>query len=144
MLLNLQNQVTTIEYNINSLDYPNLTCMDYNDFDNSSVNFDAVVSFSSIEHAGLGRYGDPLIPDADLHTMSRLREALLPGGLFILGLPVGSDCVAFNVHRVYGPLRLPLLTSGFKELYFSHNKEKLFKSGRWRRVQQPLMVLEKV
>jgi hypothetical protein len=28
--------------------------------------FDAVVSFSSIEHSGLGRYGDGLNPWADL------------------------------------------------------------------------------
>ena len=30
------------------------------------LNFDAVVSFSSIEHSGLGRYGDPLNPWGDL------------------------------------------------------------------------------
>ena len=30
------------------------------------LNFDAVVSFSSIEHSGLGRYGDALNPWGDL------------------------------------------------------------------------------
>ena len=30
------------------------------------LNFDAVVSFSSIEHSGMGRYGDPLNPWGDL------------------------------------------------------------------------------
>ena len=31
-----------------------------------NLNFDAVVSFSSIEHSGLGRYGDALNPWGDL------------------------------------------------------------------------------
>jgi hypothetical protein len=33
--------------------------------------FDAMVSFSSLEHSGLGRYGDGLNPWADLITMAK-------------------------------------------------------------------------
>ncbi|KAJ1487113.1 hypothetical protein T484DRAFT_1787720 [Baffinella frigidus] len=33
--------------------------------------FDAVVSFSSVEHTGLGRYGDALNPWGDLQTIAR-------------------------------------------------------------------------
>ena len=31
------------------------------------------------------------------------------GGRLLLALPVGGDLVRYNMHRVYGPLRLPLL-----------------------------------
>jgi hypothetical protein len=33
--------------------------------------FDAVISFSSLEHSGLGRYGDAINPWGDLMTMAR-------------------------------------------------------------------------
>ena len=35
-------------------------------YSEQKLNFDAVVSFSSIEHSGLGRYGDALNPWGDL------------------------------------------------------------------------------
>lgn len=34
--------------------------------------FDAVVSMSSLDHDGLGRYGDPINPNADLESMQKL------------------------------------------------------------------------
>ncbi len=33
--------------------------------------FDAMISFSSLEHSGLGRYGDPFNPWGDRITMAR-------------------------------------------------------------------------
>lgn len=33
------------------------------------ASFDAIVSFSGLEHDGLGRYGDPLNPYGDLSAM---------------------------------------------------------------------------
>ena len=36
--------------------------------------FDVVLSISSVEHDGLGRYGDALDPDADLHAMRFLQR----------------------------------------------------------------------
>jgi len=56
-----------------------------------------------------GRYGDPLNPDADLQAMARVRSILKPGGLLLLTVPVGPDVLVFNLHRRYGPARLPLL-----------------------------------
>lgn len=36
------------------------------------------------------------------------------GGLFFLGIPFNSDTVVFNVHRLYGPVRMPMLTAGWQ------------------------------
>lgn len=41
---------------------------------------DFAFSYSSIEHNGLGRYGDPLDPNADLHDMEMLSCIIRPGG----------------------------------------------------------------
>ena len=45
-------------------------------FEKNTDTFDSVVSFSSIEHSGLGRYGDPLDPDGDLKTMQVIHKNL--------------------------------------------------------------------
>jgi hypothetical protein len=73
-----------------------------NDFNAGDEMFDAVVSISSAEHDGLGRYGDPLDPDSDLRNMAALMKHVKPGGLVFLSVPVGRDRVVFNLHRIYG------------------------------------------
>ncbi|KAJ1481085.1 hypothetical protein T484DRAFT_1808713 [Baffinella frigidus] len=48
--------------------------------------------------------------------MRRLATLLAPGGLLMLGVPIGRDVLVFNAHRIYGPQRLPLLTKGWDML----------------------------
>jgi hypothetical protein len=106
---------TTIEYNPIVTDDDRLTPVTVAEFNQHPRQFDVVLSISSIEHDGLGRYGDPLNPHADLEFMSMARERLLKEeGVMILAMPVGRDCLYWNAHRVYGPLRLPLLLKGWK------------------------------
>jgi hypothetical protein len=78
--------------------------------------YDICISISSIEHDGLGRYGDPLNPNGDLLAMKKAKEYIKKGGLMFLSIPVGPDAVFFNVHRVYGRIRLPMLLEGWKKL----------------------------
>lgn len=54
-----------------------------------------------VEHIGLGRYGDPLDPRADLAAAAELRRVLAPGGDLLVVVPVGRPRVQFNAHRVY-------------------------------------------
>ncbi len=76
---------------------------------------DVVLSISSIEHAGLGRYGDKLAPNADIDAMEAIR-CLVPDGLMFLAVPLGLDRVVFNLHRTYGRKRLPLLLEGWTKI----------------------------
>jgi hypothetical protein len=78
--------------------------------------FDVCFSISSIEHDGLGRYGDPLDPNGDIRAMREAKEYVKKDGLMFLAIPVGSDRVYFNVHRVYGAKRLPVLLKGWNKL----------------------------
>ena len=68
------------------------------------------------QHNGLGRYGDPLDPAGDLKGVEILSCVIKAGGLLFIGVPVGPDAVVFNVHRIYGLMRLPMLTANFKVL----------------------------
>ena len=75
--------------------------------------FDAVLSISSYEHDGLGRYGDPLNPNGDIVAMSDIRKYIKPNGLMFLAVPVGRDEIIWNVHRVYGRKRILQLIDGW-------------------------------
>jgi hypothetical protein len=73
--------------------------------------FDILVSYSSIEHSGLGRYGDEIDPDGDLRAMAICERWLTADAKIYVALPVGPDLVLFNRHRVYGKRRLVALAS---------------------------------
>jgi SAM-dependent methyltransferase len=56
-----------------------------------------------IEHVGLGRYGDPINPAGSQLAAGELQRVLQPGGRLFLSVPVGSERVCFNAHRVFAP-----------------------------------------
>ncbi|CCD64472.1 Methyltransf_11 domain-containing protein [Caenorhabditis elegans] len=76
--------------------------------------FDFAVSFSSIEHSGLGRYGDPIDPIGDIREMLKIKCVLKPGGLLFIGFPLGTDALPYNAHRIYGSVRLAMMFAGFE------------------------------
>ena len=109
--------VTTVEYNVPICDNNIIKAISYKDFCNSSEKYDAIVSYSSIEHSGLGRYGDPLNPNGDIQTMEMIYRSLNKDGLCFLGVPVGVDALVWNAHRIYGQIRIKLMFSDkFKEI----------------------------
>lgn len=55
--------------------------------------FDLVVTFSSVEHSGLGRYGDALNPWGDLIAMAKAWCITKTGGKALVGVPTGKDVV---------------------------------------------------
>lgn len=54
-----------------------------------------------IEHIGLGRYGDPLDPEADLKAIKELKRVIAPGGHLLFVVPIGKPKIIFNAHRIY-------------------------------------------
>ena len=67
----------------------------------------------TIEHIGLGRYGDPYDYDGDIKALTELKRVTAPGGDLLIVVPVGKESkIAFNAHRVYHP---SLLLSYFKD-----------------------------
>lgn len=107
---------TTIDYNKLRYNHPLIQTFTLNEFEQRATRkqFDFIFSISSFEHDGLGRYGDPLDPEADIRAMESIRQYCHPKGsmdttkVFIV-VPVGADVVVWNAQRIYGPLRLPRL-----------------------------------
>ena len=68
-------------------------------FANNSVS--SLSCMHTIEHLGLGRYGDQLDPDADSAAAKELKRVLAKNGNLLIVVPVGKPRVMFNAHRIY-------------------------------------------
>ena len=144
MLLNLNNTVTTVEYNVPIIKTNQLTAISYWDFQKTNKLYDCIVTYSSVEHSGLGRYGDPLDPDGDIKTMNDIYNNLKQDGILIWGAPVGKDALVWNAHRIYGSIRLPLMFNNFKELEWINCDKDLFINAPLEKSRhQPVIVLQK-
>lgn len=68
--------------------------------------YESVSSLHTIEHIGLGRYGDRIDPFLYKSFLRNLSLVLKPEGLLYLSCPVGKERVEFNAHRIFHPLKL--------------------------------------
>jgi SAM-dependent methyltransferase len=84
---------------------------------------DSVLSLSSLhaaEHFGLGRYGDPIDPEACFKFMASLERVLAPGGRLYFSTPLGRERLEFNAHRVFAPSTILSAFPKLKLVSFSH------------------------
>ena len=107
---------TTVDYNRLQSDHPLLDFMTNDELEESDMKFDVAFSISSYEHSGLGRYGDPVDPDADLKAMQQLKRNVKKDGLLFLVTNIGKDCIVWNAHRIYGRKRLPYLFYNWEKI----------------------------
>lgn len=107
---------TMVEYQRVTSEHEKLKTMTVEEFEKSTELYDAAISISSVEHSGLGRYGDELDPNGDIKSMKFLHDKLKPGGICFLAVPMGIDQVLWNAHRVYGRVRFPMLIEGWEVL----------------------------
>lgn len=85
MLTNLSSEYANI------LDLP---------FESESI--ESLSCMHTIEHIGLGRYGDPLDPDGDLKAIAELKRVLSKDGNLLFVVPIGKKSkIMFNAHRIY-------------------------------------------
>lgn len=68
-------------------------------FETGSV--ESLSCMHTVEHIGLGRYGDPIDGSGDLKAMKELGRVLKVGGNFMFVTPIGTPRIEFNAHRVY-------------------------------------------
>lgn len=81
-------------------------------FANGSV--ESLSCMHTIEHVGLGRYGDPVDVAGDLKAAAELTRVVRPGGHLVMVVPVGRPRIVFNAHRVYGHDQILGMFPGFE------------------------------
>ena len=102
--------------------------------------FDFIIAVSSVESFHLGSFGEPLDADADIRLVRSFGRMLRPGGRLVLGVPVGQDRLVFNIGRVYGRLRLPMLLEGWEQERAVRYEDAMLDSMG---IDRPLFILRK-
>ena len=75
--------------------------------------FNIIIAVSTIEHIGLGRYGDPIDAEGDGNAIQEIIRILADKGVLLITVPFGKRSVS-KTHRVYNEQLLHSLLSEFK------------------------------
>ena len=86
-------------------------------FEDNSV--ESISCMHTVEHIGLGRYGDTLDPDGDIKAINELKRVVRPGGTLIFVSPIGQSKIEFNAHRIYSYDQVIKLFEGMNLREFS-------------------------
>jgi hypothetical protein len=137
--------VYTLEYGKLATDHPDVTVLTPEEFlargRAGTLKIDVVVTASSLEHAGLGRYSDGLNPWGDVLALARAWCVSSAHARLVIAVPTsrsakgheafteeqaktyGQDVLAWNSQRTYGPVRYPYLTTNwrFDQRIFAEN-----------------------
>ena len=105
------------DYRPARLDLPNLKSIQGDlmnlPFPSSSV--ESISCMHTVEHVGLGRYGDPMDYDGDIKAINELKRVLAPNGSLLFVVPLGAtDIIHFNAHRVYSKEQVISLFTGLE------------------------------
>jgi SAM-dependent methyltransferase len=74
-----------------------------------------------IEHLGLGRYGDKIDANGHLKGLNTIYNLLQPGGFFYFSVPVGTQRIEYNAHRIFSvDYLLNYFDSKYELLSFSY------------------------
>ena len=126
-------EVVTLEYGTIISKHAKIKTMVPSQFRQKYLNgtlglFDGIVTFFSVEHSGLGRYGDALNPWGDIITVARAWCVTRMGGSLTIGVPYssGKDILVFNAHRVYGNIRYLYLTTNWHQFYEGHGSQRVY------------------
>ena len=86
-------------------------------FENNSIK--SLSCMHTVEHIGLGRYGDPIDPEGDLKAINELKRVLAWGGDLLFVVPIGKPKIMYNAHRIYSYRQILGFFSEFKLMNFS-------------------------
>ena len=68
----------------------------------ASNSIESISCMHTIEHIGLGRYGDTLDYDGDIKAINELKRVVSIGGDLLFVTPIGAkNLICFNAHRIY-------------------------------------------
>jgi len=62
---------------------------------------DSVSCLHTLEHFGLGRYGDKIDPHGHIKGFDAITSILKRNGIFYFSVPMGPSRIEFNAHRIF-------------------------------------------
>ena len=130
-------RVMTLEYARILTDHPQVTTLTPPQFlararAGTLPRFQVIVTASSVEHSGLGRYNDGLNPWGDILAIARAWCVSAQHARLVIAVPTaehyrggeamderrarlnGQDAIVMNSQRTYGPVRYPYLVANWR------------------------------
>ena len=80
---------------------------------------ESMSALCSLEHFGLGRYGDSIDPEACFKCFENIQRKMARDGKLYIALPIGKERVEFNAHRVFEADTIRKCFKSLKLLEFS-------------------------
>lgn len=111
-----------IGYGVAKLDFIQEDATNLDRIESGSI--ESLSALHSIEHFGLGRYGDEINPDAWRIAMLNMERVLAVNGALYLSVPVGrEEKLCFNAHRIFHPRTIcnTLKNLKIEAMYLIHN-----------------------
>ena len=62
---------------------------------------ESLSALCSLEHFGLGRYGDTIDPEACFKCFESIQKKMKSGGKLYISVPIGKERLQFNAHRIF-------------------------------------------
>lgn len=109
-------KLTTIDVRETSSEVLNETIV-HSDVTNMTFpdnSFDIVISLCSLEHFGLGRYGDEFNLEADVIAIRQIKRVLKPEGRYLFSTTItrALPSILFNADRIYNLQKIHEFTEG--------------------------------
>lgn len=103
--------------NIDGLNFIQSDATDLKNILDNSI--ESLSALCSLEHFGLGRYGDSVDPDACYKCFDAISDKVKQGGNLYISVPIGKEHVEFNAHRVFYATTIVESFSRFELIEFS-------------------------
>lgn len=97
--------------------------------EDSSV--ESISALCSLEHFGLGRYGDKIEPDACFKAIKSIKRVVQGGGNVYISVPIGREHLEFDAQRVFYADTIVKQFDGFELVEFSciHARDKVIEKN---------------
>lgn len=120
-------QEINIGYGVAKLDFIQADATNLEEIPDETI--ESLSALHSIEHFGLGRYGDEINPDAWRVAIQNMSRVLAVNGTLYLSVPVGQkEKLCFNAHRVFQPQTICEAANelNIQGMYLVHSGKVLF------------------
>lgn len=103
-LLSFGQEVTLIDVrpldkHVEGVHFIHSDATELNEIDDESI--ESISALCSLEHFGLGRYGDPIDPEACFKVFESINKKVKRGGRVFISVPIGQDHLEFNGCRIF-------------------------------------------
>lgn len=121
-----QIEIMDIRHNVSNVPNIIFTQADVMQLPNNLHDYcDSISALHSIEHFGLGRYGDPIDYFGHIKAIENIHKIMKTGGIFYFSVPIGKQRIEFNALRVFSISYLLKLFDGkFSVASFSYVNDK--------------------